>query len=156
MNVSYSNSSIFLTSAGPWSYGSGLVVQQLSVRREILLMNVLRVARGWWLSLLMVAAFSMLVETVGQTQKKKAATGKGFGKVVLYTGIGPVLTQYDVDVSAATLTMRDSVTLPGAVTETAFHPSRKYLYAVWGNVQVTPRTHGMTAFSINSDSGALT
>jgi 6-phosphogluconolactonase len=119
-------------------------------------MNVLRVPRGWGLSLLMVAAFSMLMETVAQTQKKKAATGKGFSKVVLYTGIGPVLTQYDVDVSAATLTMRDSVTLPGAATETAFHPSRKYLYAVWGNVQITPRTHGISAFSVNSDSGVLT
>ena len=119
-------------------------------------MNVLRVPRGWGLSLSMVAAFSMLVAKVGRTQKKKAATGKRSGKVVLYTGIGPVLTQYDVDVSAATLTMRDSVTLPGAVTETAFHTSSKYLYAVWGNVQVTPRTHGISAFSVNSDSGALT
>jgi len=46
--------------------------------------------------------------------------------------------------------------LPGAVTEAAFHPSRKYVYVVWGNVQVTPREHGISAFRVDPNSGALT
>jgi 6-phosphogluconolactonase len=102
----------------------------------------------------MLTVHAVLMAAVGKSEK--IATGKVSKKEVLYTGIGPSLTHYDVDVVNATLTERDSLTLPGAISETAFHPTKKYLYSVWGNIQVTPRTHGISAFSIDPNSGALT
>lgn len=129
-------------------------------------MNVLRVSRGWGLSLLAIAAFSVLAPLVGQTQTltvtgKKASASKasGLGRVVLYASVGPELTQYDVDVDAAILTKRGSVTLPGRVTEAAFSPSRKYLYVVWGYTSDSAvngkRKHGINAFRIDPATGAL-
>src|SRR5476651_2342277 len=123
-------------------------------------MKSLRGTLGWGLSLVLMAAASVLLAAVGPAHSigatETAAASQTSGRVVLYTGIGPQLTQYDLDVNAATLTKRESVVLPGSVTEVAFHPSKKYLYAVWGNVKVTPRTHGLSAFRIDGASGALT
>ena len=74
-------------------------------------------------------------------------------KVMLYAAVGPVLTQYDVDVDAAALVQRDSVTLPGNVQYAWPHPSRRYLYVAWsrGTGQVAPGSgrHGVSAFRID-------
>ena len=119
----------------------------------------LRVRRGWGTSILILLpltfiTFGVLMVAVTNVEGKK--TAKASGKEVLYSGIGPALTEYDVDVSSATLTKRDSVAIPGALTETAILPSKKYLYSVWTNNKVTPQGHGMSAFSIDPESGALT
>ena len=86
-------------------------------------------------------------------------------KVVLYAAVGAELTQYDVDVNAATLVKRGSVTLPAAVQEAVQHPSRQYLYIAWSNggpsgvaqgaVAPTGSRHGLSAFRIDPVSGAL-
>lgn len=124
-------------------------------------MSELRVLRSWGASLLsaflvVLTVHGVLMAAVGRSESGKIATGKVSKKEVLYTGIGLSLTQYDVDVVNGTLTERGSLMLPGAISETAFHPTEKYLYTVWGNIQVTPRTHGISAFSIDPNSGALT
>lgn len=87
------------------------------------------------------------------------------GKVALYAAVGPELTQYDVDVGAATLTKRGSLTLPANVQEATPHPSKQYLYIAWSNggpsnlpqgaVAPNGSQHGLSAFRIDPASGAL-
>jgi 6-phosphogluconolactonase len=120
--------------------------------------SCLGLVRGWKLFLLSTALFGVLA-TAEQAKNNKATATSGSGKVVLYTGIGNEFTQYDVDVDNATLTKGSSVTLPGGVTETAFHPSKKFLYVVWGGLSKTPNAiveHGISAFSIDPATGSLT
>src|SRR5262245_54542017 len=119
-------------------------------------MNIPRVPANLVPAILAIAAVSCSGCGTSTSAQNTPAHGSGSGKVVLYTGIGPALTLYDVDVNAATLTERAAVRLPGAVTEAAIPPSRKYIYAIWGDVTVTPRTHGISAFKIDPASGALT
>src|ERR1700681_2273426 len=136
-------------------------------------MTNLRFTRpGWMLSLLAVVAFSALAATVGQSQSatpagKPAEAGKasGSGRVVLYAAVGPELTQYDVDVDAATLVKRTSITLPANVQEAAWHPSKRYMYIAWSNggpsnipagaVAPSGSHHGLSAFRVDPSTGAL-
>src|SRR5713226_10207768 len=86
-------------------------------------------------------------------------------KVVLYAAVGAELTQYDVDVKAATLVKRGSLTLPAGVQEAVQSPSRQYLYIAWSNGgpsnvplgSIAPKgnQHGLSAFRIDPVSGAL-
>jgi 6-phosphogluconolactonase len=75
-------------------------------------------------------------------------------RAVVYAAVGPELTQYDVDVEAATLTKRGSVTLPDSVQYAWPHPSRKFLYVAWSNGSGANH-HGVTAFRIDPASGSL-
>jgi len=50
------------------------------------------------------------------------------GRVALYASVGPELTQYDVDVEAAVLVRRGTVTLPANVHYAWPHASGRYLY----------------------------
>jgi 6-phosphogluconolactonase len=125
--------------------------------------------QSWGLSLLTVAAFSMLVTADGQTQtnleSKSASKTSGSGKVVLYAAVGAELTQYDVDLDSATLVKRGSVTLPANVQEAWPHPSKGYLYVAWsnggpsnlplGSPAPSGSQHGLSAFRIDPASGAL-
>ena len=71
-----------------------------------------------------------------------------------YSGVGPELTQYEVDFDAATLTRRGSVKLPGGIQYAWLHPSRRYLYVASssGGVGIAPvpgfapDQHRLTAF----------
>ena len=128
-------------------------------------MNVSRIPRGWGLSLLTVAAVGVLVATLGQTRTSTQA-GTASGKLVLYSAVGPELTRYDVDVNAATLTKRESMMLPGFITEATMHPSKQYTYIVWGKfvpgdpggfqIHGQPHDQGMSAFRVDPATGALT
>ncbi len=131
--------------------------------------NIPSTLRSFWLPLLKVAAFSLIVAAIGQAQtnldSNSASKTSGSGKVVLYAAVGAELTQYDVDIDAATLTKRGSLTLPTNVQEAAPHPSRRYLYVAWSNggpsnlPQGTPAPggsqHGLSAFRIDPAAGAL-
>jgi len=83
-------------------------------------------------------------------------------KTVFFASVGPVLTLYDIDVEAAALTARGSVTLPANVQYAWPHPSRRYFYVVSSDGQPgggeAPRgaTHRLNAFRIDPRSGALT
>jgi 6-phosphogluconolactonase len=52
------------------------------------------------------------------------------GSTVLYASVGAKLTAYHLDVEAASLTERGSVTLPANVQYAWPHPSRRYFYVV--------------------------
>jgi 6-phosphogluconolactonase len=81
-------------------------------------------------------------------------------RVALYANVGAELTQYDVDVAAATLTRRGTVTLPANVQYAWPHASRRFLYVA--SSDTAPGTgpagtrHHVSAFRIEPGSGALT
>lgn len=76
----------------------------------------------------------------------------------LYANVGPELTQYDLDVDAATLTRRGTVTLPASVQYAWPHASRKFLYVATSDsasgMGPAGNTHHVTALRIG-DGGAL-
>lgn len=82
------------------------------------------------------------------------------GRVALYANVGADLMHYDVDVDAATLTRRGTVTLPANVQYAWPHASRRFLYVA--SSDTAPGTgpagnsHHVSAFRIEPGSGALT
>ncbi len=132
-------------------------------------MSIPSAHRGFRLCLLAVAAFSLLVGALGQTQAnldgKPARKTSGTDKVVLYAAVGSELTQYDMDVEGAALVKRNSITLPANVQEAALHPSKRYIYIAWsnggpsnipqGSAAPSGSQHGLSAFRIDPASGAL-
>jgi 6-phosphogluconolactonase len=84
------------------------------------------------------------------------------GRTVLYQSVGDQLTHYDVDVDAATLTRRASITMPSNVQYVwpyATRDARKYLSvstsdAASGNTPNPGKMHRLCAVRINTD-GAL-
>jgi 6-phosphogluconolactonase len=87
-------------------------------------------------------------------------------RTVLYAAVGPDLIQYDLDLNAATLAKRSSVSVPENVQEATVleaAPSQEYLYAAWsdggpvnGVIPPGPHLHhGISAFRIDPASGAL-
>jgi 6-phosphogluconolactonase len=81
-------------------------------------------------------------------------------RVALYASVGPELTQYDVDVEAAALVRRGTVTLPANVHYAWPHASGRYLYVA--SSDSAPRAgsvgdkHHVTAFRIDPATGGLT
>jgi 6-phosphogluconolactonase len=80
-------------------------------------------------------------------------------RLVLYASVGAVLTQYDVDVTAATLTRGASIELPANVQYVWPHASRRFLYAATsngasGNGAAGDRHH-VSAMSVDPATGAL-
>ena len=91
--------------------------------------------------------------------------GQPSGRAVLYAAVGAKLTQYDLDKESGTLIQRGSVMLPANVQEAWQHPSRRFLYVAWSNGGASYSSsgaapkgdqHGITAFRIDSTTGALT
>jgi 6-phosphogluconolactonase (cycloisomerase 2 family) len=81
-------------------------------------------------------------------------------RVALYASIGPELTHYDVDVEAATLTRRGSLTLPANVHYCWPHASRPILYAASSDSAsgvggFVGTNHHVTALAIDRGTGAL-
>lgn len=80
-------------------------------------------------------------------------------RVALYASVGPELTHYDVDVDAATLTRRATLTLPANVHYAWPHASRRFLYVASSDSQPGGgpggSTHHVTALAIDPASGAL-
>src|SRR5437870_2241920 len=81
-------------------------------------------------------------------------------RVALYASVGPELTQYDVDLEAAGLVRRGTVTLPANLHYAWPHASGRFLYVA--SSDSTPGMgpagdkHHLTAFRIDPASGALT
>jgi 6-phosphogluconolactonase len=119
-------------------------------------MRVSRNPKNWGQALLAVAAVGVLVATVGQTP----IAGQTSGRAVLYASAGSELTTYGLDVDKVALTKRETIKLPGFVTEATLHPSKEIIYIVWqtGGFQIHagPHEHGMSAFRIDPATGALT
>src|SRR5215468_3012011 len=90
-----------------------------------------------------------------------AAAGSGGGgpRTVLYQSVGDRLTQWDVDVDAATLTRRAFLTLPSNVQYVWPHPTRKVLYvstsdAASGNAPNPGKVHRLCTVRVDAN-GAL-
>ena len=81
-------------------------------------------------------------------------------RVALYASVGPELTQYDVDVEAAALVRRGTVTLPANVHYAWPHASGRYLYVASSDSAPGAGSvgdkHHVTAFRIDPATGALT
>jgi 6-phosphogluconolactonase len=78
-------------------------------------------------------------------------------KTVYYASIGPELALYDIDVDGATLTKRNSVTLPANIQYVWPHPSRRHLYAVSSNggPGITGDKHFANALVVEPATGTL-
>ena len=81
------------------------------------------------------------------------------GRTVFFQGVGERLTQWDVDVEAATLTPRGSVSLPSNIQYAWPDPARRFLYvstsdAASGNSPNRGSVHRLCAVRMGGD-GAL-
>lgn len=89
-----------------------------------------------------------------------AAAQQASRKVALYANVGEQLTRYEVDVEGATLTKRETVSLPAGVQYAWPHASRRYLYVATSSSASgygkAGTEHHVTAFRIDPASGALT
>jgi 6-phosphogluconolactonase (cycloisomerase 2 family) len=80
-------------------------------------------------------------------------------KTVLYSSVGPELTLFDIDITAAALTKRDTVTLPANIQYAWLHRSARYFYVVSSNGgpgTIPGDTHLASAFRVDPGSGTLT
>ena len=81
-------------------------------------------------------------------------------RLAVYANVGAELMHYDVDVAAATLTRRGSVTLPANVQYAWPHASRRFLYVASSDTAPgtgpAGNTHHVSAFNIAPGTGALT
>jgi 6-phosphogluconolactonase (cycloisomerase 2 family) len=77
--------------------------------------------------------------------------------VTLYSAIDDEVTQYDVDVDAATLTRRGSIRVPSYVQEGWAHPSHKYLYLTTSNrgPGLKADANHVSAYRVDPATGAL-
>src|SRR3954466_12817507 len=103
--------------------------------------------------------FMSLMATAAAMPQGAWAQGQT-GKAVLYANVGAVLTRYEVDVEGASLTPRESITLPAAVQYAWPHVSRRYLYVATSSsasgTGPAGTEHHVSAFRIDPASGALT
>jgi 6-phosphogluconolactonase len=79
------------------------------------------------------------------------------GKAVVYAAIGPELRDYELDLDSATLSERNSVTLPADIQAGCLHPSGGFLLVAWSdgtNISAGTR-HGLSSFRIDPISAAL-
>jgi 6-phosphogluconolactonase len=101
-------------------------------------------------------AFNTALLSAAATSVIGSGTATAGGRTVFYQGVGDRLTQWDVDVDAATLTPRASVTLPSNIQYVWPHPSRKYLYvstsdAASGNAPNPGKVHRLSVLRIDAD-----
>src|ERR1700756_4728490 len=82
--------------------------------------------------------FSTLL--AGAVAAPRLAFGQAKINCAFYSGVGGQLTHFEVDFSAAALTKRAAVTLPGGIQYAWPHPSRRYLYVATstGGVGIAP------------------
>jgi 6-phosphogluconolactonase len=80
-------------------------------------------------------------------------------KVSLYASVGSELAHYDVYIEGATLTRRDTVSLPANVQYVWPHASRRFLYVATSDsasgMGPTGNSHHVTAFRIDPATGSL-
>jgi 6-phosphogluconolactonase len=105
--------------------------------------------------------FNTALASAAATSIAGCATG-GAGsdsRTAFYQAVGDRLTHWDVDAGNATLTRRDSITLPSNIQYVWPHPTRKYLYvsssdAASGNAPNPGKVHRLTAVRVDAN-GAL-
>lgn len=109
--------------------------------------------RQFNLALADAALMSLAGGSSGRGQERPTRTA-------LYNSVGDLLTHWDVDVEAATLTRRDTIKVPSAIQYGWPHPSRRYLYvsttdADPGATTIAGEAHFLVALRVGPD-GTLT
>lgn len=99
-------------------------------------------------------AGSIAIPAISSDQVPTAA------RLALYANVGSDLIHYEVDVDAATLNKRGTVTLPDSVQYAWPHRSRRFLYVATsntapGNAATAGNSHHLQALRIDGESGAL-
>jgi 6-phosphogluconolactonase len=111
------------------------------------------------------ALLTMLVVAPFAARREPAAASSA--PLIVYAGAGERIVQFHTDSDAASLIERGAVTLPGYVQEAWLHPSKPLLYVAWsdggplyatvpGAATPTPKHSGISTFTIDRTSGALT
>lgn len=82
-------------------------------------------------------------------------------QLALYAAVGPQLTRHELDVNAATLSARESITLPANIHYVVQHGARHTLYVATsdsssGSGNIVGKNHHLSAFRIDPASGRLT
>jgi 6-phosphogluconolactonase len=79
-------------------------------------------------------------------------------KTVFYASVGPVLTLYDLDIAAAALDKRSTITLPANIQYLWPHPSRRYFYVVssTGGPGIAGNAHFVSALCVDPATGEVT
>ena len=108
----------------------------------------------------MVSRRTLLAVAALSAAMPRLAWGQGTApKAALYANVGAELTRYEVDVAGATLTKKESVTLPAAVQYAWPHASRRYLYVATSSSQpgygAAGTEHHVTALAVDPATGAL-
>ena len=103
--------------------------------------------------------FNTALLSAAATSAFGSGSGATAARTVFYQGVGDRLTQWDVDLDAATLTPRASVTLPSNIQYVWPHPSRKFLYvstsdAASGNAPNPGKVHRLCVLSVDA-TGAI-
>lgn len=105
--------------------------------------------------------FNTALVSAAATSLAGCATGgsAGGGRTAFYQCVGDRMTHWDVDADAATLTRRNSVTLPSNIQYVWQHPSKKYLLAstsdaASGNAPNPGKVHRLCAVRVDAG-GAL-
>jgi 6-phosphogluconolactonase len=111
----------------------------------------------------LILVFGTIAWVLGcaNTGKERLADARKQGKTVLYRSVGERIDYFDVDVEAATLTMRGSASAPSNVQYAWPHPSKRYFYVASSNRgPAVPggskeELNSMTAFRVDTATGAL-
>jgi 6-phosphogluconolactonase len=98
---------------------------------------------------------ALLVGGIAASRASFAQNSKA--KNVFYSGVGPELTLYSVDVDNAALVKRNTVTTPANIQYAWPHPSKAYFYVVSSNggPGVAGDKHVANAFRIEPSTGEL-
>ena len=78
-------------------------------------------------------------------------------RTVFYASVGPALTLYDLDIEAAALSKRATITLPANVQYLWPHPSRRYFYVVssTGGPGIAGNAHFASALRVDPATGEV-
>src|SRR5258706_11088802 len=100
--------------------------------------------------------FTMLL-VCGIAAPKASFAQSSKAKNVFYSGVGPELTLYSVDVDNAALVKRNTVSTPANIQYAWPHPSKQYFYVVSSNggPGSAGDKHAANAFKIDPATGAL-
>jgi 6-phosphogluconolactonase len=104
------------------------------------------------------AVLSIIAVVVGATtagQSQSSTPSRPAGRDFMYASHGPELATYVLGATDGSITKMSSVMLPFTVQYVWPHPSKKFVYVGWSNGMQGDR-HGVTAYSVNGSTGALT
>src|ERR1700761_3788166 len=101
--------------------------------------------------LLTCAVMALMLSQTKHASSQPAASHPA----ALYAANGHEFIRYEVSAADATLTKRETLTLPGVAQYAWPSPSLKHLYVVWTAGPNNPGAHGLTVFDVEPGTGKL-